>query len=138
MTNPIEEAINGHIHQRSQSSLQDLYQALLAGDLLIPVFAEVATDASGRTDVPVTCVRLPTGEGCIPAFTSVSRLLEWKKMGSEYVQLPGKTLFKMAADMPEIDCVYVNYSDQQGAPKGKVTRLEFEKLAQVILPATME
>ncbi len=59
-------------------------------------------------------------------------------MGSEYVQLPGQTLFKMAADMPDIDCVYVNYSDQQGTPKGKVTRLEFEKLAQGFLPKTVE
>jgi hypothetical protein len=84
--------------------------------------------------VPARCVRLPGGEGALPAFTSVARLLEWKTAGSKYVKLPGATLFKMAVGMPEIDCIHVNYSENKGAPKGEVTRLEFEILAQGAVP----
>jgi hypothetical protein len=134
MVDSIEEAILRHIREKSPASLRGLYEALLAGNLLVPVFSELTRDASGRTDVPVSCIRLPNGEGCIPAFTSVARLLECRQAGSQYAELPGPTLFKMASGMPEIDCIYVNYSERQGTPKGKVARLEFDSLARGIMP----
>ena len=137
MTSPIEAAANKHIDERSTASLQNLYRLMLSGKLLVPVFASLSKDASGRTDVPARCIRLPNGEGCLPVFTSVGRLLEWRKEGSEYVEMPGRTLFEMARAMTEIDCIYVNYSDRPGTPKGEITRAEFESLAQGRLPGSV-
>jgi hypothetical protein len=134
MSQSIEGAIQRHIQQQSEESLRSLYQAPLSGRLLVPLFSELTTDAAGQTDLPLSCVQLPTGEKCIPAFTSVNRLLEWKNAGSKYTELPGGTLFDMATRMPEIDCIYINFSEQQGTPKGKVTRREFELLGRGRVP----
>jgi hypothetical protein len=134
MSDAIEEAILRQIQEKSRASLRSLYEALLAGNLLISVSGGLTKDAAGRTDVPVNCVRLSNGEGRIPAFTSVARFLEWKEVGSQYAEMPGLTLFKIAGGMPEVDCVYVNYSERQGTPKGKITRPEIELLAQGVLP----
>ena len=118
----------------SSASLRNLYQAILSGTLAVPLFADLAKDPCGRTDVPVRCIRLPDGEGCLPVFTSAGRLLEWYKEGSKYAEMPGRTLFEMVSAMPEIDCVFVNYSEVKGTPKGKISRQEFELLARGILP----
>ena len=134
MSSPMEDAILCHIHEQSPTSLRRLYESLLAGNLIVPLASELTTDANGRTDVPVICIRLPDGEGCLPAFTSITQFLEWKGVGTPYTSLPVSQLFNMAMGMPEIDCIYVNYSGQQGTPKGKVTRAEFQLLAKGIFP----
>jgi hypothetical protein len=134
MSNAIEEAVQNHIQNKSRVSLCGLYQAMLSGTLLVPLFADLAKDATGRTDVPVRCIRLPNGEGCLPVFTSADRLREWKAEGSKYAEMPGSTLFEMVSGMPEVDCVYLNYSERKGTPKGKLGRHEFESLARGILP----
>jgi hypothetical protein len=134
MTKSIEDAAQAHIRDNSQDSLRGLYRALLSGRLVVPLWVEPTKDAAGHTKMPVRCVRLPNGEGCLPVFTSVDRLLEWKKDGSVYAEMPGDTLFKMVSAMQEIDFVFVNYSDRQGTPKGKLTRAEFDLLAQGVLP----
>jgi len=134
MSDTIEEAAQNHIRDKSHASLRDLYNALLSGTLVVPLFADLAKETGGRTDVPVRCIRLSDGEGCLPVFTSVDRLREWKTDGSKYAEMPGRTLFEMVNAMPEIDCVYVNYSEHKGTPKGKVSRREFESLARGELP----
>jgi hypothetical protein len=134
MPNPIEDAAQEHILTKSPESLRNLYQAMLSGTLIVPLFADLAKDGAGKTDVPVRCIRLPDGEGCVPVFTSVGRLLEWKKEGSKYAEMPGRTLFEMVRAMSEIDCMFVNYSEVKGTPKGKISRPEFELLARGILP----
>jgi hypothetical protein len=134
MLNSIEKAAQLHIEHRSSESLQVLYKAILSGEFLVPLFADLAKDSARGTDVPVRCVRLPNGEGCLPVFTSVERLLEWKRNGSKYTEMPSRMLFEMVSAMPEVDCVFVNYSEQKGAPKGKLTRREFELLARGITP----
>jgi hypothetical protein len=130
----IEEATLEHIQTQSRASLRKLYQALLSETLLVPLFADLTEKAPGQTDVPVRCVRLSDGKGCLPVFTSVARLLEWQKEGSKYAEMPGRTLFEMVSAMPEVDCVFVNFSDQKGTPKGKVSRQEYVLLAKGILP----
>jgi hypothetical protein len=132
--NSIEDAALLHIDRRCKASLGNLYRSLLSGTLVVPLFAALTKDAAGRTDVPVRCIRLADGEVCVPVFTSVDRLLEWKKDGSKYTEMCGRRLFEMVTAMPEIDFVFVNYSDVGGAPKGKITRPEFELLAQGVVP----
>jgi hypothetical protein len=134
MSNSLEEAIWKQIHERSQPSLWNLYEVLLEGNLLVPVFERLKTDSIGRTDVPVICVRLSDGEGCLPVFTSVKRLLEWKQNGAKYIEMRGRALFEMANGIPEIDAIYCNYSEIKGSPKGKVSRAEFSLLAKGVLP----
>jgi hypothetical protein len=130
----VEESIRTHIREKSSASLRKLYESLLAGKLLIRLFSATTTDASGRTDVPVNCIRLPDGAGCLPAFTSLARFLESNEVGTLYTELRGAELFKMVSNMQEIDCIYVNYSEREGTPKGQITRPEFELLAKGIFP----
>jgi hypothetical protein len=132
--NSIEDAALEHIRTMSAASLRNLYQALLSGRLMVPLSADLTKDAAGRTDVPVQCIRLSNGDGCVPVFTSVDRLLEWKKEGTKYAEMPGPTLFVMVSGMLDIDCVIVNCSDVKGPPKGRISRPEFELLARGILP----
>ncbi|HZL87777.1 MAG TPA: SseB family protein [Pirellulaceae bacterium] len=133
LSDAIEAAALTHIRERSNSSLQGLYRALVSGRLLVPLFSDLTTH-EGKTDVPVRCFRLPSGEGCIPAFTSVQRLLEWDPGGSLYAEMPCQKLFVMATGMLDIDAIFVNYSHEKGVPKGMITRPEFELLAQGVFP----
>ena len=135
MRNLIDTAAQKHIQERSRSSLSELYTALLSGRMLVPIFANATADAAGRLDVPARCLRLPTGEGCLPAFTSLDHLLEWDRNDPKYIELSGRAIFEMASAMPEVDCIYVNYSEHSRAPKGKVTRPEIALLARGIMPS---
>lgn len=130
----IEDAIMHHVREMSPRSLRSLYETLLAGSFLVPLHRPLWTDAEGRTHIPARCHRLPDGEGCLPAFTSEARLLEWKADGSLYAELSGGKLFEMAKDMPEIDSIFVNISENARSPKGKVTRAEFDMLSRGLFP----
>ena len=134
MPNLIEDAAWEHIRERSPGSLKALYKAMVSGKLLVPLSGEIDKGSPGQARLPVRCVRLSNGAGCVPAFTSVGRLLEWKSEGSKYAELTGPALFDMVTRMPEVDCVIINYSKQKGTPKGRVNRGEFELLAKGILP----
>jgi len=138
MPNLIEEAALHHIREKSRASLRNLYEAMLSSKLLVPLAAKLTRNAVGQTDVPVVCLRLPNGEGCLLAFTSEARLLEWRREGSLYAEMPARTVFKMASGMLEVDCICVNGSDREGTPKGKVVREEYESLARGILPVLTE
>ena len=110
MQPPIEQAAERHIRDKSAETLRDLYQALVAGKLMVPLFADVTTDASGRA-----CARSmpasPNRGGMLARVYFVDRLLEWKKAGSKYAEITGLDVFKMAVGMAEVDCIYVNYSE---------------------------
>ena len=135
MSNPIEEAILRHIQEGSQVSLWYLYNVLLAESLVVPISGELREDEAGQTKVTVVCVRLPDGKGCIPAFTSDTRLFEWKPSGCQVMEIPTRTLFEMAVGMSHADCIYLNLSERQETPRGIISRLEFELLAQDIYPS---
>jgi hypothetical protein len=130
----IEESILRHVRDKSSASLRNLYESLLDGTMLVRLFSEITTDTSGKNDLPVNYFRLADGLGCLPAYTSLARFLEWNEVGSRYTELQGRKLFRMVTDMPEIDCIYVNYSAEQGTPKGKIGRREFELLGKGIFP----
>jgi hypothetical protein len=129
----VEDAIVQHIREMSASSLRSMYEALLVGHFLIPVHSPVSTNADGHTHVPARCLRF--GEvGCLLAFTSESRLLEWKAEGSLYAEFIGRKVFEMASGMRNVDAILVNFSENSSTPKGKVTRKEFEMLARKVFP----
>lgn len=133
LSNFVEDAIMQHIREMSASSLRSMYEALLGGRFLIPVHSPVSTDADGRTHVPARCLRF--GDvGCLLAFTSESRLLEWKAEGSLYTELTGRKVFEMASGMSSVDAIVVNFSESAPSPKGKITRTEFEMLARGLFP----
>jgi hypothetical protein len=134
MTNAIEDAAFAHIREKSPASLRELYMALLSGTLLVPLAADLKTDHAGRTDVPARCIRLADGQGCLPVFTSETRLLEWQPMGAKFAEMSGPALFNMVTAMPEVDAIFVNYSEQTASPKGSISRPEFDLLAQGICP----
>lgn len=135
LSSPVEDAIMQHVREMSSISLRSLYEALLVGSFIVPVHSPVWIDAEDRTHVPARCLRLqPSGEGCLLAFTSESRLLEWNADGSMYTELSGSKLFEMASSMNDVDSIFVNFSENSPSPKGKVTRAEFEMLAQGAFP----
>ena len=65
----------------------------MSGTFVVHLLAALSKDSAGQTDVPARCIRLPNGEGCLPVFTSVERLLELHKDGSKYTEMPARMLF---------------------------------------------
>jgi len=59
------------------------------------------------------------------AFTTLEQLFAWKREGSKYVELTGRTLIEMARGMHEVDEVAVN---SFGVPQGSIRRSEFDRL----------
>jgi hypothetical protein len=126
MTNPIEAAIAIYATNRSEAALEALDLALVQGEFLIPVTADVTAIEDGIYDVPAICMRTSTGEGAIPAFTTIDQLLKWKPEGSKYTTLTGRSLLEMAIRMPEISQIVVNVD---GSPRGAIPRSEFKRLS---------
>lgn len=125
MSNRVEDAISAYAASRAESLLADLDKALIEGEFLVPISAEVTEILPGRYDVPVICIRTNTGAGAIPAFTTIESLLRWKPEGSKYTTLAGAVLIAMAANMAEISEILVNPG---GTPRGTIPRGEFARL----------
>jgi hypothetical protein len=126
VTNPVEAAIATYASNPGEAALGALDLALVQGEFLIPVSAEVTAIEEGVYDVPAICIRTNRGEGAIPAFTTIGQLLKWKPESSKYTTLTGRSLFQMAIRMPEIAQIVVNVD---GSPRGVIPRSEFERLS---------
>src|ERR1051325_1884959 len=103
MLSPLDESIQRHIDEACATSLANLYRTLLTCELIVPIVGEVSRVDSAHSSLPLRCIRLSDGTGCLPVFASVSRLLEWKPEGALYVPLLGLNLFRAARDVPAID-----------------------------------
>jgi len=125
MSSRVEAAISAYSANRTESLLADLDKALVDGEFLVPVSAEVTEISPGRYDVPVICLKTNTGDGAIPAFTTIGSLLHWKPEGSKYTTLAGSALIAMAENMTEISEILVNPG---GTPRGTIPRVEFRRL----------
>jgi len=125
MSSRVEEAISAYSASRTEELLENLDKALVEGEFLVPISAEVTEISPGRYDVPVICLKTNTGDGAIPAFTTIESLLHWKPGGSKYTTLAGAALIAMAANMTEISEILVNPG---GTPRGTIPRVEFERL----------
>lgn len=125
MTNAIESAIAHYSTNRSEEALQALDIALVRNSVLVPISEDVTETKKGIFDIPVICLKTSTGDGAIPAFTTVDQLMNWKPQGCKYVTVTGKSLLEMALGMPEISEIVINVD---GAPRGAIPQWEFKRL----------
>lgn len=125
VTHPLEDAIKAYALDRTEAALSALDFVLVREPLHVPVSGAVNKIMLDQYDIPVVCLRTESGNGAIPAFTTVDQLLLWEPAGLKYVTLTGAKLIAMADGMPEIDEIQVNPA---GAPRGVVPRIEFSRL----------
>jgi hypothetical protein len=75
--------------------------------------------------VPVICIKNESGEGAIPAFTSMEHLLNWKRDGCLYITITGRVLLEMAINMSDVAEIQINPYD---APRGRIPRVDFANI----------
>jgi hypothetical protein len=134
-TNAVDAAIAKHCASFTRESLEELYDALLAGEFLVALSAdeEVVSEGAVRT-LPIICGRSVDGLPALPVFTSLAHLYEWKPEGCRYTNLGGRVLFSMATGMADIEVIVVN---GRGAPRGHISRAEFVRLSEGIKPVDL-
>ena len=121
----IDDAILSYLRDHDEASLHSLHVAILRGELVVPIADPVQTVAPSHHDVPVICVRTSSGIGAIPAFTSVSKLLNWAPEGSQYALLTGRQLLSVALGMDDISEIVVNPNN---TPRGSIPRSDFARM----------
>jgi hypothetical protein len=123
--NPIDAAINRHIDEQSPESLDHLYTAFLSDKLFIATDGKWNPDPTGETTIRAVCIKKKNGQFCLPAFTSIEHLWEWKPEDPPSVEIPGLSLFHLASTMA-VEWIVVNH---KGIPQGQFNRQEIQLLA---------
>jgi len=128
----LERAIEAVGSDDNAATRQELYSALLAGELSIPL-PEPLPEGEWQSDQleALEVVLLGSEDGpVLPVFTSEEQLLEWRPEGGGYATLESRAVFQMAAEH-EVAAVAVN----PGSPsQGYLVAGEIEVLARGRLP----
>ena len=123
--NPIDDAINRHIDEQTPASLDGLYTAFLSGTVFIATDGNPNPLPATNATIRAVCIKKKNGELCLPAFTSLEHLWEWKPEDPPSAELPGLSFFQLASTMA-IEWVVVNH---KGIPQGQFSREEIRLLA---------
>lgn len=140
---PLPAAMLAVAHEDSSQNRRTLYQSMLETWFVVPT-REEATEKPGFSGVPANVADSfslehdPTGMLVAVAFTDEEALRNWNKTIS-WIALQGAAFFQAVASTEAEEIVINPYEIDDPAskmirPGGRVTRWEFEELAEGRLP----
>jgi hypothetical protein len=143
-TNPhLEKAAHAVALADNEKTRRALYDSLLKSTLIIPGSVVGGTEntpgehiAGENTQIRFRTVEHPLGNIVLPVFTDIAALKDWHQREVPWVAMAAPALFEAVAKTT-IDEIRINpFRPEQEIkrPGGVVTRVEFQALAQGMMP----